>query len=283
VAIVVFLAVGHSAERAAVYCLAVALALSWVRRDTAVGGRALLSALASGARAVVPVGATCAAAGILVGVVNLTGLGLKFSTIVVDLCGGQLWPTVLATAAVLMVLGLALPITASYIVAAVITAPALTAVGVSEPAAHMFIFYYAVLSEVSPPTALSCVATSAITGGNAYKTMWLAWRYTLPAFVVPLLFAAPGGAALLLLGPWPRVALAAVTALVGVVALAAGVGGGLRTRLGYGRRACLALGGFLLLYPDRWTDLAGLALVVAAAAGFRRPDPAQRGRDNVWS
>jgi TRAP transporter 4TM/12TM fusion protein len=267
VAIVVLLVMGWSAQRAVVWCMAIAVALSWLRRETAVGPVALLAALEKGARAVVPVGATCAAAGILVGVVNLTGLGLKFSGIVVDLAGGALWPTVLMTAAVLLVLGLALPITASYIVAAVITAPALTAVGVSEPGAHMLIFYYAVLSEVSPPTALSCVAVSAITGGNAYKTMWLAWRYTLPAFLVPLLFAAPGGEALLLVGPGPHVALAVATALAGVVALAGGIAGGFHVTWAAWLRALFGLGGLLLLYPDGRADLAGLCALAVALAG----------------
>jgi TRAP-type uncharacterized transport system fused permease subunit len=257
--------------------MVLAVALSWLRRDTALGPRGLLSALDQGARAVVPVGATCAAAGILVGVVNLTGLGLKFSGIVVDLAGGLLWPTVLLTAAVLMVLGLALPITASYIVAAVMAAPALRAVGVSEPAAHMLIFYYAVLSEVSPPTALSCVAVSAITGGNAYKTMWLAWRYTLPAFLVPLLFAAPEGARLLLVGPAAPVALAAVTAVAGAAALALGVAGGGRALPPGWVRALLGAGGVLLIHPAAAADLLGLALA-APALVVRQRAPGARTR-----
>jgi TRAP-type uncharacterized transport system fused permease subunit len=192
-----------------------------------------------------------------------------------------LWPTVLLTAAVLMVLGMALPITASYIVAAVITAPALRAVGVTEPAAHMLIFYYAVLSEVSPPTALSCVAVSAITGGNAYRTMWLAWHYTLPAFLVPLLFAAPGGEALLLVGSWSTVALPALTAVGGVIALAAGIAGGLGTTLPAWSRALVGVGGLLLIHPAPRADLAGLALTAAGLALRLGRRPAGGARDNV--
>jgi TRAP-type uncharacterized transport system fused permease subunit len=140
----------------------------------------------------------------------------------------------------------------------------------------MLIFYYAVLSEVSPPTALSCVAVSAITGGNAYKTMWLAWRYTLPAFLVPLLFAAPGGTALLLVGPWPSVALAVATALGGVVALAAGVAGGLRADWPGWLRVVAGLAGLLLLYPDRRADLAGLCALGCAAGGWMAARPAAK-------
>ena len=139
------------------------------------------------------VAATCACAGIIVGVINLTGMGLKFSGIIVDIAGGNLYYTLILTALILLILGLALPITASYIIAAVMTAPAMIKLGVPEVAAHMFIFYYAVLSEVSPPTALSPFAAAAITGGNPFKTTMLAWKYTLPAFIVPFMFALAGG------------------------------------------------------------------------------------------
>ena len=103
--------------------------------------------------------------------------------------------------AAVWVLGLAVPVTASYIIAAVMVAPAMTQVGVPAPAAHMFIFYYAVLSEVSPPTALSPFAAAAVTGGNPFRTTMLSWKYTAPAFVVPLVFTLlPGGGALLMQG-----------------------------------------------------------------------------------
>ena len=116
------------------------------------------------------VAATCAAAGIIVGVVAKTGLGLKFSAIVIAYAGGSLPLTAFYTALIVWIIGLAVPVTASYIICAVIAAPALTKLGVPDFAAHMFIFYYAVLSEVSPPTALSPFAAAAITGGNPYKT-----------------------------------------------------------------------------------------------------------------
>ena len=141
-----------------------------------------------------PVAATTATAGVIVGVVTLTGLGLKISGIIVDLAGGNIFLTVVYAAVAVWMLGLAVPVTASYIIAAVMIAPALTLVGVPDFAAHMFIFYYAVLSEVSPPTALSPFAAAAITGGNPFQTMMLTWKYTLPAFLVPFAFTAePGG------------------------------------------------------------------------------------------
>ena len=148
------------------------------------------------------VAATCAAAGIIVGVVAKTGLGLKFSAIVIAYAGGSLLLTALYTALIVWVIGLAVPVTASYIICAVIAAPALTKLGVPDFAAHMFIFYYAVLSEVSPPTALSPFAAAAITGGDPYRTTLQSWKYTLPAFVVPFVFVLdPAGVALLLKVP----------------------------------------------------------------------------------
>ncbi len=148
----------------------------------------LTAALADGSIGVLSAATTCAAAGIIVGVVTLTGLGLKFSAIVIDFAGGSLLMTAIYTSLVVWIIGLAVPVTASYIICAVIAAPALIKLGVPDYAAHMFIFYYAVLSEVSPPTALSPFAAAAITGGDPYKTTMQAWKYTLPAFLVPFVF-----------------------------------------------------------------------------------------------
>ncbi len=171
------------------------MALSFLRRETALTPRRLLAALEDGAVGVLGVCATTATAGIIVGIVTLTGLGLKISGLIVALAGGQLFLTVVYSALAVWMLGLAVPVTASYIIAAVMVAPALVQAGVSDVAAHMFIFYYAVLSEVSPPTALSPFAAAALTGGNPFATMMLTWKYTLPAFLVPFVFTlTPEGA-----------------------------------------------------------------------------------------
>src|SRR6478752_4247454 len=159
----------------------------------------LTAAMADGSIGVLSAATTCAAAGIIVGIVTLTGLGLKFSAIVIDFAGGSLLMTAIYTSLVVWIIGLAVPVTASYIICAVIAAPALIKLGVPNYAAHMFIFYYAVLSEVSPPTALSPFAAAAITGGDPYKTTMQAWKYTLPAFLVPFVFVLdPQGVGLLL-------------------------------------------------------------------------------------
>jgi TRAP-type uncharacterized transport system fused permease subunit len=163
---------------------------------------------------------------------------------------------------------LAVPVTASYIIAAAITAPALTQLGVPEEAAHMFIFYYAVLSEVSPPTALSPFAAAAITGGNPFKTMMVTWKYTLPAFLVPFMFTLnrDDGVRLLAIGDLGPVVLATATACLAIGALVAGVGGWIAAPATWPERGLLLPAAGLLLYTGPWQDAVGLALMVAAVA-----------------
>jgi TRAP-type uncharacterized transport system fused permease subunit len=165
------------------------------------------------------------------------------------------------------VLGLSLPITATYLVAVPTVIPALIALDVPAPAAHMFVFYYAVLSEVSPPVALSPFAAAAITGGNPYRTMMLTWKYALPCFLVPFMFTQPEGLAILWTGVTiPEAVLASVSAAVGIIALVAGVGGYLLRSTAVFERALLIVGGVLLVAPGLVADAVGLALFVVAAA-----------------
>jgi TRAP-type uncharacterized transport system fused permease subunit len=187
--------------------------------------------------------------------VTLTGLGLKFSSIVIDYAGGNLLLTAIYTALIVWIVGLAVPVTASYIICAVIAAPALIKLGVPDVAAHMFIFYYSVLSEVSPPTALSPFAAAAITGGDPYKTTLQAWKYTLPAFLVPFVFVLdPQGIGLLLKvpkdGSWIDIVEIALKAAFGLAALAAAAQGWALRRTTAGERALLTLAGLLLVFPS---------------------------------
>jgi TRAP-type uncharacterized transport system fused permease subunit len=158
-------------------------------------------------------------------------------------------------------LGLALPISASYIIARVMTFPALVKLGVPDFAADMFIFYYAILSEVSPPVGLSPFAAAALTGGNPYKTMLMAWKYTLPAFVVPFMFTlTPAGKALLLQGDIGSILFATLTAVVGITALTMGAGGWLIRKASWLERIILIAAGLLLVYPSPDLDVVGLVL-----------------------
>ncbi|ODU10416.1 MAG: C4-dicarboxylate ABC transporter permease [Rubrivivax sp. SCN 71-131] len=266
VAIVGFMVYGFSPLMSVFWATVVAFGVSFLNRETAMWPPKLIAALSDGSRQSLSVAATCAAAGVIVGVVGKTGLGLKFSSIVIDYAGGSLLLTAIYTALVVWVIGLAVPVTASYIICAVIAAPALTKLGVPDYAAHLFIFYYAVLSEVSPPTALSPFAAAAITGGDPYKTTLQSWKYTLPAFLLPFVFVIdPAGAGLLLKPPpgvsWWDVAWIAVTASAGIAALACGAQNWALVRCRWWERLAFVAAGLLLVYPHAWADALGLGLI----------------------
>jgi TRAP-type uncharacterized transport system fused permease subunit len=242
----------------------------------------LVQALAGGTREVLGIATVCAGAGLIVGVVTLTGLGLKFSSIVLDLAGGSLFLTTLYTALIVWIVGLAVPVTASYIICAVIAAPALIKLGVPDFAAHMFIFYYAVLSEVSPPTALSPFAAAAICKGNPYKTTLQSWKYVAPAILVPFMFILdPAGLGLLLMGSyealgqadWVMISQVFATALLGIVCLAGGLQGWFIEKTNLIERWVMMLSGLALTYPGWQSDIAGLIgflLVLAYQISKRR-------------
>jgi TRAP-type uncharacterized transport system fused permease subunit len=228
-------------------------------------------------------------------VVTLTGLGLKFSSIVLDYAESgahglvafwgffgaantpelfhdmRLLLTAIFTSAIVWIVGLAVPVTASYIICAVIAAPALIKLGVPDFAAHMFIFYYAVLSEVSPPTALSPFAAAAITGGGPYRTTLQSWKYCAPAFLVPFMFVLdPAGTGLLLTGSfktlgdanWGAITVVTLTAAFGIVALAGGLQGWMLRRTTWIERWMLIVAGLMLVYPAPLFDYIGLGLVL---------------------
>ncbi|MFY9314008.1 MAG: TRAP transporter fused permease subunit [Burkholderiales bacterium] len=302
VSIIAFMLMGFSPELSVFWATVVAFATSFLHRDCAlvsydvfrgktpflrgIAGSGLVKALDGGSRAVLNVAATCAGAGLIVGVVTLTGLGLKFSSIVLAYAGNSLLLTAIYTALIVWIVGLAVPVTASYIICAVIAAPALIALKVPEYAAHMFIFYYAVLSEVSPPTALSPFAAAAITGGDPYKTTLQCWKYTAPAFLVPFMFVLdPSGVGLLLTGSiktlgdadWVAIAQVTLTAAIGIAALAGGLQGWLFKRTNALERIMLVSAGFLLVYPTALFDAIGfglVALVVVMQLLRRSPAPA---------
>lgn len=291
VSIVVFMMWGFSPVLSVFWATIVSLFTSFLRSDTSLlpynllgkgdgtpwlqrlWHSPLVKAMEAGSVGVLNVAATCAGAGIIVGVVTLTGLGLKFSTIVIDYAAGSLLLTAIFTALVVWIVGLAVPVTASYIICAVIAAPALTKLGVPDFAAHMFIFYYAVLSEVSPPTALSPFAAAAITGGDPYKTTLQCWKYTVPAFLLPFMFVLdPSGQGLLLMGSSKALATAdswaiaqvTFTAAVGIAAIAIGFQGWAWVKTTFIERWMFIVAGFALVYPALLADVLGFGLVVLA-------------------
>jgi TRAP transporter 4TM/12TM fusion protein len=268
VAMVIFMVSGFTPFRAVFWAMLLAAGLSFIRRDTALWPRKALLALQTGGSGVLSVAATTATAGIIVGVVTLTGLGLKIAGIIVTFAGGSLVLTVLYSAIAVSVLGLAVPVTASYIIAAVMIAPALTQIGIPAAAAHMFIFYYAVLSEVSPPTALSPFAAAALTGGNPFRTMMLTWKYTLPAFLVPFVFTLTrDGMGVLLQAPLGTILLTSLTATAGVAAIALGAGGWIRRQAGAAERVLAIAGGLLLMYARLEADIVGVMVAGIGIGG----------------
>lgn len=263
VLIVAFMLMGFTPMMSVFFAILIAFAASFLNKDTALYPAKAIKALASGSLGILSVANTCACAGIIVGVVTLTGLGLKFSTIIISYAQGNLLLTAIFTGVLMWIIGLAVPVTASYIIGAVIAGPALIQLGVPDFAAHMFIFYYAVLSEVSPPTALSPFAAAAITGGDAFKTMLQAWKYTATAFIVPFMFVlSVEGAGLLMHGPWDTIIWTFVTASLGVICLSTGFCGWLLGPANALQRAILLAGGMLLMYPGATTDLMGLGCLL---------------------
>jgi TRAP transporter 4TM/12TM fusion protein len=252
------------------------LGLTRIGREETLHTQKLARTLSDGSIGVLNAATTCASAGIIVGVVTLTGLGLKFSSIVLDYAGGSLLLTAIYTALVVWIVGLAVPVTASYIICAVIAAPALMKLGVPDYAAHMFIFYYAVLSEVSPPTALSPFAAAAITGGDPYATTLQAWKYTLPAFLVPFVFVLdPMGVGLLMKIPkdgsvWDILLIAGKTA-AGLVALAVAAQNWALRQNTTPERVLWVLAGLLLVFPSLLEPLA------ERLTGYDLPHPASFG------
>lgn len=291
IAIVAFMAMGYSATLSVLYAMALAVALSFLSREHALWPAKLIRTLANGAEQAVGIAATCACAGIIVGVITLTGLGLKFSDIAIQAAGGSLIITALYTALIVWVVGLAVPVTASYIICAVVAAPALMKLGVPDYAAHMFVFYYAVLSEVSPPTALSPFAAAAITGAGPYRTTLMAWKYTLPAFVLPFVFVTdPEGVGLLLnfVGDmtWVDVAEQVMFSTLGLAALAAATQGYALRLMAAWERWLMALAGLLMVFPaiveavardsvpaPHWVGLALGALLLGLQWARRRGVP----------
>src|SRR5467141_5030883 len=271
VSIVVFMLMGYSPVLSVFWATAFSFATSFLHRDCAlfsydlfrgreplvkgIFGSKFFKALEAGSTGVLNVATTCAGAGIIVGVVTLTGLGLKFSSIIIEYAGGSLLLTAIYTSLIVWIVGLAVPVTASYIICAVIAAPAMIKLRAPDFAAHMFIFYYAVLSEVSPPTALSPFAAAAITGGDPYKTTLQSWKYTLPAFLVPFVFVLdPQGVGLLLAipkgGSWIDIVEITIKTTFGLMALAAVAQNWALRQNTPIERGLLLLSGLLLVFPS---------------------------------
>ncbi|MBI3635339.1 MAG: TRAP transporter fused permease subunit, partial [Candidatus Rokubacteria bacterium] len=265
-----FLIEGRSAMFAGFWALVVAVVTSYVRRDTWIGPREAVAILVDSARNAMAVALACATVGIVVGVVSVTGLGLKLASGIVGLAGGNLLVTLVLTMLAALVLGTGLPTSATYIITSIMAAPALVQLGVPKLVAHMFVFYFGILADLTPPTAISTYATSSIAGADVWKTQWLGMMLALSGFIIPFSFAYDP--ALMLIGASvPHIILRTAAATLGIVMLGAGLIGYLSAPTRPWERALLLAGAVLLIFPGMVTDLAGVACFIAVFA-------AQRGR-----
>lgn len=232
---------------------------SWLNPHTRMGLKDILDALALGAKNMVTTGVILLCAGIVVGVVLLVGVGVTFSLLIADISGSSLLITVVLIAAASLILGMGLPVTASYIVLAVLAAPALTDLGVSRLAAHMLIFWYSQDANVTPPICLAAYSASGIAGSSPLRTGIESWKIAKGLYLIPLLFCYTP---ILFEGEVWRVLETVISATLGLLAFAIVFEGFHLTRLSRFPRLLFALAAFLLLWPDIVFHIAGLALFV---------------------
>jgi TRAP transporter 4TM/12TM fusion protein len=227
--------------------------------------RKIITAMIEGAKNMLPVAVLLAAAGLIVGTFTLTGLGLKISSIIMSVSGGSVLAAIALAMIASMLIGLSLPITATYIMTVVMVAPALVKIGIPMHVAHLLCFYFAVLSEVSPPVGLSPCAAAAVTGGNPFGSMMQAWKYSLPAFLVPFFFSTTtvGYSLLIVGGNWPDFILATATSLCSLFFLSLGIIGYMRRKLPMVERALLIIVAFaMVIAPIGWS-IPGMAPLAA--------------------
>ncbi|MCF3932449.1 TRAP transporter permease [Acuticoccus sp. M5D2P5] len=229
-----------------------------IRLDT------LADALISGAKNTVPVALACACAGIVVGTITLTNLGTEFTQLVIMVSQDSLVLALVLTMIAGIILGMGMPTTPAYIVQVALLVPALVKLGVVTEAAHMFVFYYAILSAITPPVAMAVYAANGISRAGLWETGVAALKLGATGYIIPFMFVF--GPSILLIGEWPTIVSTLVTATVGVVCLAAGMTGYLLTKAGMIERLLLVAAALVLIKPGLWTDATGIGLLILVVA-----------------
>jgi TRAP transporter 4TM/12TM fusion protein len=261
--IVTLLVKGYTPMYAALYgiisAIGIGLINNFVDKDIEFGIKDIVIGLEEGAKSALPVVMACASAGIIVGVVTLTGLGIKLSHGIVALAGGNLYFTMFLTMIASIILGMGMPTTANYIVQATVAAPALVSIGVPILAAHLFVFYFGIIADITPPVALAAFAGSGIANSNPFKTGVEAARLAFAAYLVPYLFVT-SPVLVLVDATIPTVVVAVATALIGMYALAGAVSGFFRTRARVWERLVLAVAGLLLVNTSLVTSVTGIGI-----------------------
>jgi len=269
-AVLVYLLIfAHVTESRAAFWAVVSVPLvSYLRKSTRMGPKQILEALERGARGYLPIAGVVVACNILVGMITLTGLGLQISTILIELSGQSLLVLLLLTMIASLVLGLGLPIIVSYLVLAVLVAPALIQMKVDPLAAHLFIFFFALVSDLTPPVAPGAFVAAGIAGADMMRTAWMACRLGLVVYILPYMFVYNNS--LLLKGNLGDIFLSAATAFIGVYALACGLQGYMFCPLKIHERTLLFVAAMALIQPGEISDAVGILLLISVAL-MQRP------------
>ena len=278
VVITVVLFAGYSAPYAALCGIFSVLPTAMLRKTTRhyVRMSVVIDALTTAAKDTLTIALACAAAGIVIGVVLLSGLAIEFTAFIVRLSQDTLVVALILTAIAGIVLGMGLPTTPAYIIQVALLVPALVKLGVQTEAAHLFVFYYSCLSTITPPVALAVFAAKGISGGNLWDTGWAAVKLGATGYIVP--FMCVYSTALMLMGPWQEVLLATLTASIGVICLAAGLHAYFIKPALWWERVLLLGAAMVLITPGLLTDLIGaglLGLIIASQLLIARPEAAE--------
>ncbi|KAB2335041.1 TRAP transporter permease [Bacillus mesophilum] len=260
-AVIVLLMSGMSVIRAALWSIVITIAVSAIRKDTRITFRGFIDALVDGARTALGVAAATASAGIIVGVVVKTGLGLKMANGILDFAGGLLIPTLILTMVAAIILGMGSPTTANYVITSTIAAPAIILLGVPDLAAHLFVFYFGIVADITPPVALAAFAAAGVSGGDPIKTGVTASKLAIGAFIIPYMFVL-SPELLMIDTTWYYLIWVVFTALAGMMAIGAGVIGYWIRKLNWMERILGIAGGLLLIYPEGISDIIGLGIFI---------------------
>ena len=262
-----FLIMGYSPMKAGLWAIISVWVISAIRKATRMGFRAVLNAMEKGATGCLEVALACACAGIVIGCVTQTGLGLKFSGLIIDAAGGNLILSLIFVMFASIILGMGLTTSAAYILTVILGGPVLIELGVNPLAAHMFVFYYACLSTVTPPVALASFAGAAIAGSKPFATGFESMRLAAVAYLVPYFFVF--SPELIWKGSLGAIGLAAFSATIGTIALGSGLMGYLVDRLNWIFRLLLLAAGVALIQPGLWSDIFGV-IVLGGLAFYQR-------------
>ncbi|MGA1693570.1 MAG: TRAP transporter permease [Burkholderiaceae bacterium] len=260
--IVAVLMMGFSAPMAALAgimsVVPIAIMRATTRRDISLS--MIIGSLEDGAKGTLAIAMACACAGIVIGVIAQTGLGLDFTTLVLNAAQSNVYYALLLTMLAGIILGMGLPTTPAYIIQVALLVPALVKLGIVEQAAHLFVFYFAILSAITPPVAMAVYAAVGISKSSLWETGWAAVKLGATGYIVPFMFAF--SPALLMIGPWETVTVAVITALIGVICLASSLHGFLLANLSWAERIMLFAAAILLIKPGPTTDALGGVLVL---------------------